>query len=1108
MKKFNVLDPELNPMGTYFLEASAGTGKTFAIEHLIPRLLLSSQASIGIDQILVVTFTRAATRELRERVQKNLVTLCDALHHKRGGPKYIQDLFEEEEQWFRAKRILEEARFNFDRAQIFTLHGFALHVLEEFAVESGFCPVAHVQGMDPAYLLRQQIKDFLLFGISEEILSPAQLQRVCKQKGVLQDSEALCQMLLQIHDRGQKIRRYPTAQEHWQKLCDLLASLPRVSSQQLWQDYYRIAPRSARASKWNNQVDAMFTWIEKGGCSFTEFDHWLQEPQIFLSKISKSDHAELVHPDVWPILIEQILPIYEAATDVNILTLQLAFASVPYYEMGKKLSGYQPPDAWIQHLFHSMRSPLFVQKVRNRYCALVIDEFQDTDSMQWGIFHSLFIEDRNVPKSVYLVGDPKQSIYGFRQADVYVYLRAKEAFPQENRLYLGTCYRSHPALVAALNVLFSFDLPQTWLPLPLANEGITVPSLDAQKSFKPSLEDASKGRVHFFFDAGDKKGRSVQWPTKEREEKVFLSYIAHEIIRLTEQEGLFYKNIAILVKDRFQAERVQRACQKYRIPSFVQQSLSLQSDAFSVMKDLLYYMMHVEDLSSLKRILAGPLVGWDAKSIMGTWDHSLFQEAKSWFLHLGSRIPIKGWGAFIYDLLAAPSLRIQEETVAQVLLREGKKALYCELRQLTQILLEYAPQGIYSAQEGWKVIDTLERLHPQEVLQKFSEREEDLVRIMTLHKSKGLEFDVVFALALYARHTGKDAFICLRQEGEIIAQSEQEMQIHQEEMDAEKLRQLYVALTRAKERVYIPVAPLLEPVEVSFGTASPIELFLGARGMHQYCFTEVYQQIGELTEEKVVSLLHPLSKEGSITWEKIVPVAQETRLQPMPLLQKPFVKKQEFFKSFVLSFSSLYAEQEKVWYEGIEESDGVIPAGPKTGVILHAILEKVCKAGLHELQEIIWRLCAGTILDGKEQAVEEMVVATLHKKINTIFGSFSLGDLPAKDLQTEVEFLYPYGCSLMKGFIDLVFRFQGRYFLLDWKTNILPSYTQEMIGDCMKQHRYDAQLAIYTEALRKYLALFDARPFSQIFGGGIYFFLRGNYPFVIAPSEQLIEDIV
>ena len=447
MQTFDVLDPNTNILGRYFLEASAGTGKTFAIENLIPRLLLESKDSITIDQILVVTFTRAATRELKARIYQNLMRVSLALQEGKGGPRYLEKIFSQGKEALQvARRKVEEACFSFEKAQIFTLHGFALSVLQEFAFEARFFNAASSEILDPTEELTKYIQDFLRTGLEEDLLSNTQIKKICTQKHVAKNSIALSKVIMKLLDRGQIIRTYKTAKELWGVWNEILASLPRVSVQDLWHDYGLIAPRLFKSKKWAGQVDGIFSQVEKGSCSFSEWDALLKEKELFLDKISlqsKTKELPYLNPGLFEKL-HQFVELHEEATDLNVLLLQVSNACKKYYEKGKKDRSCFAPDDFIQQLTKALQEPSFMERVRGKYRALVIDEFQDTDADQWEIFQTLFLEEKKPCPIVYLVGDPKQSIYGFRNADVYIYLKAKGFFAQDHHFHLGTNFRAHP----------------------------------------------------------------------------------------------------------------------------------------------------------------------------------------------------------------------------------------------------------------------------------------------------------------------------------------------------------------------------------------------------------------------------------------------------------------------------------------------------------------------------------------------------------------------------------------------------------------------------------------------------------------------------------------
>jgi exodeoxyribonuclease V beta subunit len=1115
MATFDVLNPETKVFGHYFLEASAGTGKTFAIENTLPRLLLESETPVRISEILVVTFTRAATRELKSRIYQNLLKIKTALETGEGGPLYIRRFLEAEEPLKgQAKRRIEEALCFFETAQIFTLHGFCLKILQEFAFEAQF----FLKSLDEEECaqtekLKEYIKDFLRQGISPDVLSSSQLKRVVQGSG--REIEALCEALLHKLEGGQKIHSYPSSLEHLSLWNEALRSLPKASKDELWHDFSLLTKSRGR----RNQIELFFSMVEQKQCSFKEWDALLGEKEFFLKELRFASAYKKKPPVLYPFLFEQMqkifVPLYSRATDYGVLLLSLAEGCRLHYEKGREdLSHFNPDDLVTQLQKGLVKNPSFCEKVRKRYQAVVIDEFQDTDPTQWNIFETLFFKEEHKLSTLYLVGDPKQSIYAFRRADVYLYLRAASLLGDQALAYLNTNFRSHPHLVDALNEFFSFQLPSDWMLLPFLGASLEVRRVLSKPFYPSSLDGDEKGRLHFFV-VEDGEVSTKKWPREEIEEDKLFPLIAKEIHSLRKEKRFLFQQMVILVKDRYQAMRLQKALKRYNIPCLMQKSLDVSTSiAYEVMKDLLAAVSRPSSLSALKRFLGGALMGYSSLEIEGSLENAHLAKAKEFFLKAAVTFYNKGLGVFFQNVLLSSS-RNDKRTIAEDLLSREDPHLYFDLRQLCQILLENCVEGLYDPKMCLNFLETLREL-PQasETLRQCSEEDEDQVQVMTLHKSKGLEFEIVFALGLCSRYTPRDEFISIRkEEGREMASSSQEEEallLHLQEIDAEKLRQLYVAFTRGKERVYVPLVISKDPHEVQKGAAAPIELLLGGIGLKEYAFDTVYDNLSTLSLQAVLKYLSALQKEAPVSYEIIKEViVEKIEENPSIALIAPRPSSIKTVDRFLFSFSSLIEgkkeEGEKIYLEPPKEGD--LPLGSETGTVIHSILEELCKADLHRSlenggQTIIERFTKGSCLEGKEEVLFNLIAESV--KVPLQEGLCSLENIASKDMQTEMEFLYPFRSSFLKGFIDLVFRYQGRYYILDWKTNYLgpnrEDYSEGNIEECMKQSGYFLQAAIYTAALKKYLALFEKQKFESIFGGVVYFFLRGVKPYLFQPD--------
>lgn len=251
-------------------------------------------------------------------------------------------------------------------------------------------------------------------------------------------------------------------------------------------------------------------------------------------------------------------------------------------------------------LLHTMRSalnqPLFMEKVRAKYKAVIVDEFQDTDPIQWSIFEKLFLKSH----LLYLVGDPKQSIYGFRSADIYTYMRAADALGKENKAFLDTNYRSSPQLIDALNALFTKN--PDWIVLPALPDALEYHPVKAGRS-----ENVLKEEPITYFGVQGDPSKEKSWPTKVMEEEKLFPYIASEMIRL--RAKIPFSEMAVLVKDRFQAQRLQLHLNRWNIPSNLKRMLHLaKSRGFVAMEMLLKALAHPENDRYVRAALFGPLM--------------------------------------------------------------------------------------------------------------------------------------------------------------------------------------------------------------------------------------------------------------------------------------------------------------------------------------------------------------------------------------------------------------------------------------------------------------------------------------------------------------------
>ncbi|MDT8311479.1 MAG: UvrD-helicase domain-containing protein, partial [Methylophaga sp.] len=441
MKSFDLQQTALQDSN--LIEASAGTGKTYTLAGLYLRLILEQQ--LNIEQILVVTYTRAATQELRDRLRQKL---SDARHELLKNPAEHQaDL-----------KRLNLAIQSFDEAAIFTIHSFCQQVLKDFAFESGSRFEMELIG-DDAQMLQDVTDDFW------------------RREVVQADSEFSAYLLSQ--------KQSP---ESLLAAIRKLVGKPYLTIQQIDKpdiNAVKSALKSAfnRVSKaWQSESDAVIAFLQSGGLSKTSFKPDKVDSLIeFLSVIFDKNEP----PQQWPELMDLLSPeklekglkknvelpplsfwpaiaelanYYAEINNLRAVQLQhlrlqlLAFIreQLPKRKAQQQIQSYDDLLINLGAALNGEQGEWLVDRLRQQYRAALIDEFQDTDPIQYDNFRRLFA-DSGLP--VFFVGDPKQAIYSFRGADIFTYLKAKRDAAQQHTL--GKNWRSQPELVSAVNQLFA-----------------------------------------------------------------------------------------------------------------------------------------------------------------------------------------------------------------------------------------------------------------------------------------------------------------------------------------------------------------------------------------------------------------------------------------------------------------------------------------------------------------------------------------------------------------------------------------------------------------------------------------------------------------------------
>lgn len=1155
-QSFNVLERTQKIHSSYILEASAGTGKTYSIENSVVRLLIDEKFPCTLDALLIVTFTNAATSDLKERIRRNLhktVALLRSPISDDSFPDYLKALYEKGEvSLLYAKQKLEQALASFEQAPIFTIHKFCHRMLKEYLFEGdlGASLGPNEEGISPLLIYRL-IKDFFRLDLHEGLITQGQLQRLLSR---LNGFNGLEQELFNLVNRGIDIASVDSLQVLFQQFIAGITSLKNqgITEKAILEDFASQAPAyknicdTQSRPKEENQVKVrkFAALFSKESWTLTDFD-CLVADGLYLAEVFTPDNlkikqksrrgGELHFPDLLHKLNTLLLPTVTAARNPDYILCTLACKCkdlVTVYLDQKEIFGY---DDLLTNMYKAVLQPEFAAKIRRRFAMAIIDEFQDTDPIQWEIFKRIFLPETGEHGRLYLVGDPKQSIYGFRQADIYTFLEASKILGPESKATLGVNYRSTKPFTEALNALFSSRTAPGLITLPRLKSTLPYQPVESGGLVEENSFQDNRGSIHFFVCEEKKQGKKSE-KLQDCEERSFLPFIGKELISLQSQ-GISFGNCAVLVADRFQAMRLKSYLKALNIPAIAQHAESLSETlAFSSLRELLQALVNPQHESYLKIALGGPLLGWSHADILGLEDPYKLEPLIGKGITLRKIWHEAGFSACFCALLASTWLPSGKTVVETLLLRNGGIDIYHGIQQITELLID---KEAMEKLPPHRLLDLFEEIKLQEKekdkgLKLRSNPEKEGVRILTIHSSKGLEFEIVFALGVINRSREPSLFIPVRQNQTaplltVVENHNDPRAIEYiQELDAEKIRQLYVAFTRAKQRLYIPLLFPSEGRVYERGTASPMELYLSLMGQPEIPFELLYDRIPLLNSLTSLAFLKGLADFQSISFSIVQPEELSSGLNAQVISEK-FLKEppQAIIVNparYMHSFTALSMPGHQPAtivpneiappnnFETYERSPHTLPAGSLTGTFLHTLLEKipfqlVC-ASKEELVNFIKYYAERTPFEKWVEVLSDMLHNVLSFQFSMPNSSFCLQDIKESHCYREHEFTYATESTFhtefesrpgyLKGVIDLLFIYQGKYYIIDWKTNWLGPdssfYGQEKMKKAMLEHNYFLQAEIYKGALKRYLKLIDDRPFEDIFGATFYLFLRGIGP--------------
>ncbi|PKD44702.1 exodeoxyribonuclease V subunit beta [Rhodohalobacter barkolensis] len=1172
------------------IEANAGTGKTYTIVGLFLRLLLEKE--LKVDEILVVTFTNKAASELRERILESLRTAKLVLNgEKETIDDFLRELFKRTEDRKDAVKIINQAILNFDDSLISTIHGFCQKVLREEALLAGSSFGAEIFRQDSQ--LDEATEDFWREYVAENSSTePGQynLEILYNLKKVNSDSAHPDTLKKVLNDLFKK----PYAEVEGEVMDNVQGYLADVLS---------LRDKLKRSwDKHRSQILKEFLECDLSHYSERNVTSRIQKMDDFLNfplygneiidqlKYFKwsyvSDDSNLtskgtVKPEYCEFfdLVDEYSDLISDIEKVKTTVLLEAYNRINERRINLKKDSetYSYDDLLIKlrdALTVGTNADKLVRKLRKRYSVALVDEFQDTDPIQYKIFDKIYPAN-SVDSSLLMIGDPKQAIYTFRGADVYAYLKAKNELQGE--VYtLQDNYRSSEGVIEGVNALFGFS---------------DYPFLDEQIEYNPSgvgMEHLSQqflqnGKqvpgIHFTvyepFQTGkdDLRYYSVHQTVREIGEM-----LEDSTLQIFDEESEVMRrvkpgDIAILVAKNRDAEKVKHELKKVGL-SAVTYSREKVLESFEAIriKLLMESVLDPESSSKAGNLLVSGFFGFDGDHLYKAGDDESFltqlfeilnQLNEIWYSH--------GFYAMIRHLL------FKKESLHHFSAQPDSERVLTNLFHLADICAKAEQEHALSMGELYHwFLDEMKQAEDDDEKTQLLESDQKLIKILTVHTSKGLEFPIVFCPFLWegTRKEKGDEFNEYHDENNRLKinvdfRKDANTEIVQKsilESVSEEVRKTYVAITRAKYQCRIIWGSHTESHLSGMGG-----IMLGKKFIEEQIDNKLGEKDKQVSTTKFIDIISEVQaqhadfisiKKISEYYQREEPVKLSDEFEAVPDFQ-PYSGPVKIQPGRRLdSFSSLtshggdasqpdYDQTLESYVSFLQDSSEqqrkqsifTFPKGATAGTAIHKLFEhedfEFAAANQTNLIPITEEVLDQYNFDKKWSGV-------LQKMMRDVTGS-TIGDLDLSQVKRvdeirEMEFHFPSSDlqldeileiirnsphshknksrlqNYLTGFIDLTVRQNGKYYILDYKSNYLgdqiEDYAPEKLRREIESVNYDVQYHIYTVALKKYLTTripnFD---YDRDFGGVAYLFVRGmradsnNGVWSVKPEKEVIDRL-
>ncbi|SES87745.1 DNA helicase/exodeoxyribonuclease V, beta subunit [Marinobacter segnicrescens] len=1216
MTRSATLNPLALPLnGSTLIEASAGTGKTFTIAILYVRLVLGhgqpegSPLGKGIDppNLLVVTFTEAATKELRDRIRARLTQAAEVFSDNPDDPNppaetaLIYQLRDQDypdpATWPECRKRLLLAAEWMDEAAVSTIHGWCNRMLSEHAFDSGSLFRISLE-TDQSELLDEVVRDYwrtfaypLPAELMEELLdhwkTPSDLRKAVRN--LLSEKppapsgnihNAIDAAVRERKEGADALKSLPWSQ--WQtEVEDLLKGLGKNLNGNSRNAMLRAWPNLLQ---WAGDDTLLPEGLEKAG-----FQN--QTPEGLASKVK----GEVPHHPAFDAIAELMdfstnLP--NARADILRHASGWIGTRLEAEKQQRAEMGFDDLLTRLDEALNGPRGPQLAATIRRQFPVALIDEFQDTDPVQYRIFDRIYrVADNDPATCLLMIGDPKQAIYGFRGADIYTYLEARQGV-QDRTWTLGRNFRSSDAMVAAVNRVFQHGDQQARDGAFLFGKGDNTPL-----PFQPVAANGTKrqwtvnGQARpsltlwtLESDEENKQGEAITLAKGRATEQV-ADTCASEVAKLLTagQQGQagFAKvedpadvqpvqpgDIAILVNNRNEAAAVRDALRQRRIRSVYlsdRDSVLTSPEAAEILCWLKAFA-EPRQLPLARTALSTPTLAlpWHYLDQLLTDEIALEREIDRF---IGYHQQWQSQGIL-------PTLRrflMDFEVPGRLLQRPDGERRLTDILHIAELLQQDSLQldGEHALVHHYtQVLRAADEEDEHRTLR--LESDAGLVKVITVHKSKGLEYPLVFLPfgTAFRAENEKQAFVRYHDnQGRLVTifdpEPEDVARADRERL-GEDIRKLYVALTRARHATWVGAAAIPDWHKSGLG----------------YLLDGVGEADGELTRclqalagDEAAITVTPLPAAEALEYQEPAPeslgpalvshrqaredwwIASYSSIEYTALSGTgiAFVDEAEDAEAQNLMEESRQQEGEDT-YRPAATGPHQFPRGAGPGTFLHEVLEWCTGQGMatvaanpDRLRDQLARRCRvrgwgdwvepltdwlvkvlTTPLPLDRDGEQTATLAELTNPRPELEFWFESRNVPTGRLDDLVTNQTLNGADrprvekqqfngMIKGFIDLVFEHQGRYYVLDYKSNTLGdddlAYTRQAMGEAILEKRYDLQYVLYLLALHRLLkARLPGYDYDIHMGGAVYLFLRGidgpaSGAFADKPPKDLVETL-